>query len=83
MTFQPATGKQRFQFLDDFAVAADRTVQPLQVAVDHKDQVVQVFAGRQGNGAEGFGFIRFTIAKERPHLLIRRILQSPVAEDTR
>ena len=37
-----------FQFLDDLAVAADRAVQPLEVAVDDEDQVVQLLAGRPG-----------------------------------
>ena len=35
------TAEYAFQFLDDLAVAAHRTVQPLQVAVDHENQVVQ------------------------------------------
>ena len=47
MTFQPAPRKTRFQFLDDAAVAAHRTVQPLQIAVDHEDQVVELFARGQ------------------------------------
>src|SRR5277367_2574455 len=34
-----------FQFLNDLAVAAHRTIQPLQVAVHHEDQVVEPFAG--------------------------------------
>ena len=37
----------RFQFLHDLAVAAHRTVQALQVAVDDENQVVEIFARRQ------------------------------------
>src|SRR5262249_48708990 len=33
-----------FELLDDLAVAADGTVQPLQVAVDDEDQVVELLA---------------------------------------
>ena len=33
-----------FQFLDDLAVAAHRTIEPLQIAVDHEDQVVELLA---------------------------------------
>src|SRR5690606_12121239 len=40
----PASATENtFQFLDDFAVTAYRTVQTLQVAVDDKNQVVQAF----------------------------------------
>ena len=44
-------GKVAFQFLDDFAVTADRTVQTLQVTVDDENQVVQTFACCQCDGA--------------------------------
>ena len=33
-----------FELLDDLSVAADRAVEPLQVAVDDEDQVVQFLA---------------------------------------
>ena len=37
-------GKQTFEFLDQRTIAAYRTVEPLQVAVDDEDQVVEAFA---------------------------------------
>ena len=46
-----------FQFLNDLAVAADRTVQTLQIAIDDEDQIVEFFARGQGDGAKRFGFI--------------------------
>ena len=55
-----------FQFLDDLAVAADRAVQPLQVAIDDEDQVVQLFAGGQRDGAQGLGLVAFAVAQEGP-----------------
>ena len=54
MTFQPAP-EIAFQFLDDLAVAAHRAVEPLQVAVDDEDQIVQILAGGQGDGAQDSG----------------------------
>ena len=37
----------RFQFLDDLAVAAHRAIQPLQIAVDDENQVVELLARSQ------------------------------------
>ena len=34
----------RFEFVDDLAVAANRAIEPLQVAVDDEDQVVELLA---------------------------------------
>ena len=56
-----------FQLLDDLAVAADRAVQPLQVAVDDEDQVVQLLAAGQGDGPQGLGLVAFAVAQEGPH----------------
>ena len=38
--------EQRFEFLNDLAVAAHRPVEPLEVAVDDPDQVVEIFPRR-------------------------------------
>ena len=40
------------EFLDDFAIAAHRTIQALEIAIDHKNQVIQFFAAGERNGAE-------------------------------
>lgn len=61
-------GKQRFQLIDDAAVAAYRSVQALQIAVDHKDQVIQFFARRQTQCRQRFRLIHLAIAKHAPHL---------------
>ena len=60
-------GKVAFQFLDDFAVTADRTVQTLQVTVDDENKVVQTFACCQCDGALRFRFIHFAVAAETPY----------------
>ncbi|MNS31962.1 hypothetical protein D3C72_640320 [compost metagenome] len=64
------TAEVAFQFLDDLAVAAHRTVQALQVAVDDEDQVVELFTRGQGDGAQRFGFVHFAVAAEHPDLAV-------------
>ena len=59
-----------FEFLNDLAVTAYRTVQALQVAVDHEDQVVQLLAAGQGDGTEGFRLVALAVAHEAPDLLL-------------
>ena len=54
----------RFEFLDDLAVAAHRTVEPLQVAVDDEDQVVEVLARGDAETGQRFRFVDFTVADE-------------------
>ena len=58
--------EDRFQFLNDLAVAAHRTVETLQVAVDDEDQVVEPFARGQRDRAERFGFVHLAVAQEGP-----------------
>ena len=63
----PASAAEcRFELLNDLAVAAHRAVKPLEVAVDHKNQVVQFFAGSKRDRAERFRLIRLTVTQERP-----------------
>ena len=69
-----------FQFLDDLTVAAHRTVEPLQIAVDDEDQVVELLARRQGNGTQGLRFIGLTIAEEGPDLRVGDRLEATVFE---
>ena len=58
--------ERRLELLDDLAVAAHRAVEPLQVAVDDEDQVVELLARRQRDGAERFGLVGFAVADETP-----------------
>jgi hypothetical protein len=60
--------ERRFELLDDLSVPAHRAVEPLQVAVDDEDQVVELLARRQGDGTERFGLVRLAVTEERPHL---------------
>ena len=72
--------ERRFELLDDLAVAADRTVEPLQVAVDDEDEVVELLACRERDGAERFGLVGLAVAEERPDL---RVGRSASARDPR
>ena len=59
--------EDRLQLLDHLAVAAHRAVEALQVAVDDEDQVVELLAGRQRDGAERLGLVDLAVAEEAPH----------------
>ena len=74
----PRAAEHRFELLDDLAVAANRTVEPLQVAVDDEDEVVDLLARRQRDGAERFGLVGLAVAEKRPDLRVRRLLQPAV-----
>ncbi|EWS64691.1 hypothetical protein Y695_02064 [Hydrogenophaga sp. T4] len=64
------TAELAFEFLHDLAVAAHRTVQALQVAVHHEDQVVEVFARGQADRAQRLDLVHFTVAAEHPDLAV-------------
>ena len=64
------TAELSFKFLDNFAVAAYWAIEALQIAVDHKDQVIQVFATGQAQRAHRFWFVHLAVAHESPHLAI-------------
>ena len=56
------------QLLDDAAVAADGSVQPLQIAVDDEDQVVQLLPRTHRDGAQRLRLVHLAVAHEAPHL---------------
>ena len=61
----------RLELLNDLPVAADRPVEPLQVAVDDEDQIVELLARRQRDRAECLRFVRLAVAEKRPDLGVR------------
>ena len=73
-------GKQRLQLIDDAAVAAHRAVQALQIAVDHPDQVVQLLAGGQRQGAHALGLVHLAVTEHAPDLARRCVLQAAVLQ---
>ena len=58
------------EFLDDLAVAAHRAVQPLQVAVDDEDQVVELLARGEADRAQRLGLVHLAVAAEHPDLAV-------------
>ena len=62
--------EERFQLLDNLAVSAHRSVEPLQVRVHHENQVVECLNRRHLQQAPRFGFIHFPVAQERPSALL-------------
>ena len=61
-----SAAKDRFEFLDDLSVPANRTVESLEIAVHDEDQVVELLAPGQRNGSERLRFIHLPIAHEGP-----------------
>src|SRR6185312_10689452 len=68
------------QLLNDLAVAADGTVETLQVAVDDEDQVVELFARRNPDGAERLRLVHLAVAEERPHPAAAGVTQLAVEQ---
>jgi hypothetical protein len=58
------------ELLDDLAVAAYRAVQPLQIAVDDEDQVVQPLARGQADGTQTLGLVHLAVTAEDPDLAL-------------
>ncbi len=69
--------EERLQLLDDLAVAADRAVQPLQVAVDHEGQVVQTLVGGHVHQTARLGLVQLAVPEEGPHPLVGGVLDAP------
>ncbi len=63
----PGAAEDRLELLDDLAVAAHRPVEPLQVAVDDEDQVVELLACRDRQPGHRFGLVHLAVADEGPH----------------
>ena len=60
--------ERRLELLDHLAVAAHRTVEALQVAVDDEDQVVEPFTRAEDERGRRLGFVELAVADEAPHL---------------
>ncbi len=72
--------EEALELLDDLAVAAHRTVEALQVAVDHEVQVVEALVRRPLQGAPGLDLVHLAVAEERPDVLVGRVLDAAVGE---
>ena len=74
------TAKDTFKFLDDLAIAAHGTVQALQVAVNHENQVVQLLPPGQADGAEAFRLVALPVSQEGPYLAVAFLYQVPLVQ---
>ena len=72
--------EQALQLVDDAAIAAHRAVEPLQVAVDHPNQVVQPLARGQRQRTHALGLVHLTVAKHPPHFSIIAVEQVAMRE---
>src|ERR1017187_10513151 len=64
----PRATENAFQFIDDPAVAAHRSIKAVKVAVDNEYKVVQPLEGGDGEGAARVHFISFTVTDVGPNL---------------
>ena len=72
--------EEGLELLDDLAVAADRPVEALQVAVDDERQVVQFVVGRDLQEAARLRLVHLTVAEERPDVLLAGVLDPAVVQ---
>ena len=72
--------EERLELLDDLAVAADRAVELLQVAVDDEREVVELLARGEADGAERLRLAHLAVAEERPHVLLAGVLDAAVLQ---
>ncbi len=72
--------EDRFQLLNDLAVAAHWAVEPLQVAVDYPGEVVESLARRQRDGAEALRLVDLTVAEESPYAAALGVANPTIAE---
>ena len=61
------------QLLHDLAVAAHRPVEPLEVAIDDEDEVVELLAAGKRDRAERFRLVHLAVAAEHPDLARRGV----------
>jgi hypothetical protein len=72
--------EEALQLLHDLAVAPHRSVQPLQVAVDHEGEVVQLLVGGGLQRAAALHLVHLAVAEERPDALLGGVLQATVVQ---
>ncbi len=75
-----ATPEQRLQLLDDLAVAPDRPVEALKVAVDHEREVVQALTRGKAERSTCLRLVELAISDEGPHARLARVGKLPMDE---
>jgi hypothetical protein len=74
------SAEEALEFLDDLAVSSHRSMESLQVAGDHKGEVVQVVVCGHGERATGLDLVHLTVTEERPDVRVGCILDPAVGE---
>jgi hypothetical protein len=74
--------EERFEFLDDLAIAAHRSVEPLQVTVDHERQVIEILARRERQARNRLRLVHLAVAEHTPHVPVARRCETAMFEVT-
>jgi hypothetical protein len=72
--------EEPLQLLDDLAVAADRAVEALEVAVHDEHEVVEALSGGEREARDRLRLVHLPVADEAPDSLLGRVTQAPVLE---
>src|SRR4029079_14682421 len=70
--------EEALELLDDLAVAAHRSVEALEVAVDDEREVVESLVRGDLQLAATLDLVHLAVAEERPDLLVGRVLDAAV-----
>src|SRR5882762_5823704 len=68
------------ELLNDLAVAAHRAIEPLQLAVDDENEVVEALAHRHGERAHRLRLVHLAVPEERPDFLVGWLHQPAVLQ---
>mmetsp|Transcript_26656 Transcript_26656/g.72376 ORF Transcript_26656/g.72376 Transcript_26656/m.72376 type:complete len:298 (+) Transcript_26656:1696-2589(+) len=83
---EASASEETLELLDHLRVPAHGAVEPLVVAVDDEDEVVQLLVARPRDGIDGLGLVHLTVADEAPDAAAGRVGKTPqvqVAEEPR
>ena len=66
--------------MDDLAIAPDRAIELLQIAVDHEDEIVELFTGREIDRAQRLWLPHLAVTEEGPDPLLAGVLDASVVQ---
>src|SRR5580698_8356513 len=72
--------KHPFKLIDDPLVPANRAIEPLQVAVDHEDQVIQFLSRTKRDRPQRVNLVCLAVTHKGPDLPIRLLDQTTILE---
>ena len=73
-----SAAEERLEFLNNLAVTANRSIKALKVAVDDECQIVEPVIRCELQRTTRFDLVHFAVTEERPHVLVRTILDATV-----